>query len=95
MDQFQEFVVTRSYCKWRDDLGRRESWEQCVNRYYDYFGERFPEVLGEEWASIRRSTLDRQVFPSMRALMTAGKAAEVHVSIQLFLPRREYYKKFF
>tara|TARA_R110002110_G_scaffold9494_8_gene46626 strand:- start:1044 stop:2948 length:1905 start_codon:yes stop_codon:yes gene_type:complete len=77
MDQFQEFVVTRSYCKWRDDLGRRESWEQCVNRYYDYFGERFPEVLGEEWASIRRSTLDRQVFPSMRALMTAGKAAEV------------------
>jgi ribonucleoside-triphosphate reductase len=77
MDQFQEFVVTRSYCKWREDLGRRESWDECVSRYYNYFEERFPEVSGEEWESIRKSTLDREVFPSMRALMTAGAAAEV------------------
>lgn len=77
MDQFQEFVVTRSYCKWREDLGRRESWDECVNRYYDYFGERFPEVLGEEWDNLRQLTISREVFPSMRALMTAGAAAEV------------------
>jgi ribonucleoside-diphosphate reductase alpha chain len=77
MDQFQEFVVTRSYCKWRDDLGRRESWNECVSRYYDYFGDRFPEILGEDWDNIRQSTLKREVFPSMRALMTAGAAAEV------------------
>ena len=77
MDQFQEFVVTRSYCKWVDNLGRRESWDECVDRYYDYFGNRFPEILGEDWDEIRRSTIDREVFPSMRALMTAGIAAEV------------------
>jgi len=77
MDQFQEFVVTRSYCKWRDDLGRRESWEQCVNRYFDYFGDRFPEILGEDWDKIKQSTIKREIFPSMRALMTAGAAAEV------------------
>jgi ribonucleoside-triphosphate reductase len=77
MDQFQEFVVTRSYCKWQEDKGRRESWDECVNRYYDYFEERFPEVSGEDWESIRESTIKREVFPSMRALMTAGAAAEV------------------
>ena len=77
MDQFQEFVVTRSYCKWQEDLGRRESWNECVDRYYNYFEERFPEVLGDEWDAIRKSTIDREVFPSMRALMTAGAAAEV------------------
>jgi ribonucleoside-diphosphate reductase alpha chain len=77
MDQFQEFVATRSYCKWRDDLKRRETWAECVDRYYDYFGQRFPEVLGKEWDEIRQSTKDRVVFPSMRALMTAGAAAEV------------------
>lgn len=77
MDQFQEFVVTRSYCKWRDDLNRRETWGECVDRYYDYFTERFPEIVGDEWNDIRKSTTDREVFPSMRALMTAGSAAEV------------------
>jgi ribonucleoside-diphosphate reductase alpha chain len=77
MDQFQKFVVARSYCKWRDDLGRRESWDECVNRYYNYFGDRFPEVSGDQWESIQKLTLDREVFPSMRALMTAGAAAEV------------------
>lgn len=77
MDQFQGFVVTRSYCKWVENLGRRETWEECVDRYYDYFGMRFPEVTGEEWDEIRQSTLRRDVFPSMRALMTAGAAAEV------------------
>ena len=77
MDQFQEFVVTRSYCKWREELGRRETWEECVDRYYDYFASRFPAVQGEDWEEIRKSTLDREVFPSMRALMTAGPAAEV------------------
>jgi ribonucleoside-triphosphate reductase len=77
MDQFQEFVVTRSYCRWLEDMGRRESWHECVNRYYDYFGTRFPEVQGEVWDTIRESTINREVFPSMRALMTAGAAAEV------------------
>ena len=77
MDQFQEFIVTKSYCKWREDLKRRETWHECVNRYFDYFGERFPEVQGEDWEEIRQSTKDREVFPSMRALMTAGAAAEV------------------
>ena len=77
MDQFQAFVVARSYCKWREDLGRREHWNECVDRYYDYFGNRFPEITGEDWEEIRISTLNREVFPSMRALMTAGDAAEV------------------
>ena len=77
MDQFQGFVVTRSYCKWREDLGRRETWDECVARYYDYFAQRFPSVTREEWDELQRSTLDREVFPSMRALMTAGAAAEV------------------
>ena len=77
MDQFQGFVVTRSYCRWKEDSGRRETWEECVDRYYDYFEGRFPEIIGTDWDEIRVSTLDREVFPSMRALMTAGDAAEV------------------
>jgi ribonucleoside-diphosphate reductase alpha chain len=77
MNPFQGFVATRSYCKWNDMLGRRETWEECVDRYYNYFGSRFPQIRGEDWDEIRQSTKDCLVFPSMRALMTAGEAAEV------------------
>lgn len=77
MDNFQEFVVSRSYCRWVDEKGRRETWRECVDRYYDYFSERFPEVPRVDLEEIRQATYKREVFPSMRALMTAGPAAEV------------------
>ena len=77
LSPFQSFIFISRYSRWLPSQNRRESWDECVNRYYNYFGERFPEVLGEEWDSIRKSTIDREVFPSMRALMTAGPAAEV------------------
>ena len=77
MDNFQEFVVSRSYCRWLDNEGRRETWGECVDRYYDYFSERFPVVLEHGFDDIRQATKDLEVFPSMRALMTAGPAAEV------------------
>jgi ribonucleoside-diphosphate reductase alpha chain len=60
-----------------ENLGRRESWEECVDRYYNYFASRFPVIQGDVWEEIRQSTVDLDVFPSMRALMTAGAAAEV------------------
>ena len=79
MDQFQEFIVTSNYCRWLEDKGRRETWRECVDRYYDYFLERFPVLKDylEEWNEIREMTYKREIFPSMRALMTAGKAADV------------------
>lgn len=77
MDEFQKFVVTRSYCRWLESENRRESWKECVDRYYDYFQNRFPEISGEDWDNIRELTMNREVFPSMRALMTAGPAADV------------------
>tara|TARA_R100000152_G_C6780593_1_gene213559 strand:- start:2436 stop:4349 length:1914 start_codon:yes stop_codon:yes gene_type:complete len=75
MDNFQEFIVKSKYCRWNEELGRRETWEECVDRYYDYMESRFS--LRGELSDLREATLDREVFPSMRALMTAGPAADV------------------
>lgn len=33
---YQKFIATSRYARWRDDLGRRESWEETVDRYIDY-----------------------------------------------------------
>mgnify|MGYP003131389219 CR=1 FL=1 len=79
MDQFQEFITTKNYCRWIEDKKRRETWQECVDRYYDYMIKRHPVLEEHEdvVSELRKATYDREVFPSMRALMTAGPAADV------------------
>jgi ribonucleoside-triphosphate reductase len=77
MDLFQQFIVKSKYCRWDDTLGRRESWVECVDRYYNYICDRFDLWGNVEMELARVATIGQEVFPSMRALMTAGKAASV------------------
>lgn len=80
-DVYQQFIHLSRYARWRDDLGRRESWSETVERYVDYMAEKVSrdtdfevtDVLKED---LRESILNRDVLPSMRALMTAGPALE-------------------
>lgn len=77
MDLYQQYIHISRYSRWRDDLGRRETWPETVQRYVDFFdtrtgGERH-EVLN---GSVRTALLNLDVMPSMRALMTAGPALE-------------------
>jgi len=74
MSPFQEFIALSKYARWRDDLGRRETWEDTVDRWWSWMCE----VGGEPIASrldIRDAVFNLEVMPSMRALMTAGPAA--------------------
>ena len=52
---------------------RRETWEETVNRYLDYWGDRLTD---KERKEIFNSIHDLDVMPSMRALMTAGPALD-------------------
>lgn len=79
---YQTFIATSRYSRWRDDLGRRENWEETVDRYFDFFSQRLSkdgkltEEVQKELAECREAVLKLEVMPSMRALMTAGKALE-------------------
>ena len=85
MDLFQEFIVTSRYCKWIDSRNRRETWDECVERYYNYIRDNTMLMVGSEnyddYASLlnecKEATENLEVFPSMRALMSAGPAADV------------------
>ncbi len=77
MDNFQKFIVKSKYCRWNDNLKRRETWLECVDRYYDYMIARHQLQDEPLLKEIRNATVDLEVFPSMRALMTAGPAANV------------------
>lgn len=74
MDNLQTYVFKSRYARWLEAEGRRETWEETVTRYCDFWKARYPEQFpyDEVWNSIHKM----EVMPSMRALMTAGPALE-------------------
>ena len=76
--QYQENIHLSRYSRWLEDEGRRESWEETVTRYYDFFEEHLEEQhgfkLNGERKELEEATLNLEVMPSMRSIMTAGPA---------------------
>lgn len=73
MDQYQSFIHKSRYARWLDSEGRRETWDETVNRYVDFFVER--EQLNENEAlELFNAIHNLEVMPSMRCMMTAGEA---------------------
>lgn len=73
MDNYQQFIHKSRYARYLDDEGRRETWEETVLRYVDFWGAMISdEVAAELYDAITR----QEVMPSMRCLMTAGPALE-------------------
>lgn len=70
-----QFVVTRSYLRWDDDLGRRETYPEAVDRYCDFIDQN-RHVPSGVLSDIRNGMMGMSTLPSMRALWSAGKAAE-------------------
>ena len=77
---YAEYIHQTRYARWDDDLGRRETWPETVGRYIDFISLQASrsgyEMTEEEVEFIRSSILNTEAMCSMRALMTAGPAAE-------------------
>ena len=73
---YQEFIYKRTYARWLEKEGRREDWNETVNRYMDFFIQKVPDEYKLHFTAACKSIQDLKVMPSMRALWTAGKAAE-------------------
>ena len=79
--QYQQYIHLSRYSRWDYDKKRRETWKETVDRYFDFFRAHLKENCdytiekGLE-TRLRKSVLNLDVMPSMRCLMTAGKALE-------------------
>lgn len=76
MSPYQQFIHQTRYARWLETEKRRETWEETVTRYIEFFKQEkanTPELkaLLDE---CKQYILDMKVMPSMRALMTAGEA---------------------
>jgi ribonucleoside-triphosphate reductase (thioredoxin) len=72
--ELQRYIHLSRYARYVPALKRRETWEETVTRYVDFFKDKF----GDEYpyAAVKDAIIDLQVMPSMRCLMTAGKALD-------------------
>lgn len=71
-----EFVYYRTYSRWIELEGRRETWIETVDRYLGFMREKLGDKLADaEYAEIREAILTQQIMPSMRLMWSAGKAA--------------------
>ena len=70
-----EFVYYRTYSRWIEEEGRRETWPETVNRYADFMKETLESRLSEdEYSEAKDFILDHKSMPSMRLLWGAGPA---------------------
>ncbi len=72
---YQTFIATSRYARWLEDEGRRETWAETVARYINFMGSKV-KLPNKTWDELEDAILNLEVMPSMRALMTAGDAAE-------------------
>jgi len=73
---YQNFIALSKYARWLPKEKRRETWEETVRRYIEFFMDRYPGELTEEVVQLQDAILNLEIMPSMRALMTAGPALE-------------------
>jgi ribonucleoside-triphosphate reductase (thioredoxin) len=76
---YQEFIHLSRYSRWLPEEGRRETWNETVGRYFNFFTDHVKEMTGYEISKELRNELEvavlgQRVMPSMRCLMTAGEA---------------------
>ena len=73
MDQYQQFIHKSRYARWLPEQGRRERWDETVNRYVDFWKDR-GQINDKEALKLFNAIFNLEVMPSMRCMMTAGEA---------------------
>ena len=76
---YQQYIHLSRYSRWLHDENRRETWEETVARYFDFFTEHLWEnnnyhLEDDLRNELEEAVLNLEVMPSMRAMMTAGAA---------------------
>lgn len=78
---YQEFIHLSRYSRWIESEKRRETWEETVDRYFNFFKKHLKDRCNYELddsltEELKNAITSLDIMPSMRCLMTAGEALE-------------------
>jgi len=79
MNDYQKFIAISRYARYKDAEGRRETWEETVDRYMENMHVHLVDKMnytmpGNMYHELRDAIISHEVMPSMRTLMTSGPA---------------------
>jgi len=71
-----DITIFMKYAKYRENLGRRETWEELTTRNKEMHIKKFP-FLKEEIERTYNFVYEKKILPSMRSLQFGGKPIEI------------------
>jgi len=74
MDSYQSYIHASRYARWLEDKERRETWDETVDRWWNFMTGKFPVLKKRQ--DVKDAIYQLDVVPSMRTIMTAGEALE-------------------
>ena len=77
LEALSNITVFSKYAKYIPEKGRRETWDEIVDRYEAMMLKKYP-FLADGIKSTIPMIREKKILPSMRALQFAGPAAEVN-----------------
>lgn len=76
MDQYQQYIHKSRYARFLPEKNRRESWEETVDRYLNFWDDQGINLKKSEKKELKEAIQSLNVMPSMRCMMTAGPALD-------------------
>ena len=81
MDLYSQFIAKSRYARYMTDEKRRENWSESVSRYMDFMVNHLEKEVGHVVDTptkfrVHEAICKLEVMPSMRAIMTGGRACE-------------------
>src|SRR3989339_1539615 len=77
VSSYEEFIFYRTYSKWQDALGRRETWIETIDRFMAYMKKNLGDKMSQkDYSEVKEAILKQEVCPSMRLLWSAGEACD-------------------
>ena len=52
MDAYQQYIHKSRYARYLPEEKRRETWEETVNRYVNYWGDDLPETARKRFTRL-------------------------------------------
>ena len=79
MDSYSQFIAKSRYARYIESENKREDWKETVQRYMEFMANHLESTTGytiepHVKTKVQRAIENLEVVPSMRAIMTSGKA---------------------